>query len=378
MEPQSCSNCWPRVATWHIYLGQDVQTGLGQKGDRSEKVGQVRYRKIAKDSIEISELSFGTGDNAGAMIHGSSRQQIELVAYALEKGINFFDTSAAYGRGAAEVNLGRVLADLGARNAMVSTKAFIPPTAFTRIGEKVTESLEDSLFRLRRDCVDVLLLHNPIRARPNPENPLIMAMTPAQALEAALPAMVKAREAGKCRMLGLACDESEVAAILPVVESGEFAMINFTYNLANPSAARPIAGIPDAIDFDGLFELTERHNVWIAVVRPLAGGALAGNILDQGLDGVHELSRGYFRMLPQVHQPMISMARKLAFLNRPPEQTLAEAAYRYILMQRQVTTVIGGFSEIGHIADAVAAMEAGPLGEADMRRIDQVLEAGFW
>lgn len=336
----------------------------------------MRYRSVGKDPIAVSEISFGTGDNAGAMVHGSSAEQLALVEHAIAAGINLFDTSAAYGRGAAEVNLGRVLVDLGAREVHVATKAFIPPGDFSRIGARVTESLEDSLFRLRRECVDILLLHNPIRARPNPENPLIQAMTPAEALESALPALVRAREAGKCRMLGLACDESETASVLPVVGSGEFAMINFTYNLANPSAARPVPGIAPSIDFTGLFDAAERHDMWVAVVRPLAGGALASGILDKGLGGIHPLSRGYFRMMPQVHEPMIRIARKFGFLHRPPEQTLAEAAYRYILMQPRVATVIGGFSEVAHLQDAIAAVDAGPLGGADMQRIDDVLSTG--
>lgn len=337
----------------------------------------MRYRKIGKDPLNVSEIAFGTGDNAGTMVHGSSKEQIALVEHALESGINLFDTSAAYGKGAAEVNIGRVLADLGAKDAYITTKAFIPPNDFSRIGEKVTESLEDSLFRLRRDCVDILLLHNPIRSQRNPENPLITAMTPTEALEAALPAMVKARDAGKCRMLGLACDESETVTVIPVMDSGEFSMINFTYNLANSTAARPVAGIPDSINFEGLFETAERHDAWVAVVRPLAGGALAGNILEKGLEGVHSLSRGYFRMLPQVHEPMIRTARKFAFLHRPPEQSLAEAAYRYILMHPRVATVIGGFSEIGQMSDALKAVEAGALSKEDLIRIEAVIDEGF-
>lgn len=337
----------------------------------------MRYRSIGKDPLHLSEIAFGTGDNAGTMIHGSSRDQIALVEHALQKGINLFDTSAAYGRGAAEVNIGRVLADLGARDAHVTTKAFISPRDFNRIGEKVTESLEDSLFRLRRDSVDLLLLHNPIRHAINPENPLIRAITPAEVIQEALPALIKAKEAGKCRMLGLACDESEADQVIQVLSTGAFSMINLTYNLANPSAARPFAGVPAAIDFSGLFEAAERHDAWISVVRPLAGGALAGQILAHGLDGIHALSRGYFRMMPQVHEPMIRLARRYAFLDRSPEQTIAQAAYQYILQQPRVATVIGGFSEIAHMDDALAAVETGPLSQADNARIDQIHDEGY-
>jgi aryl-alcohol dehydrogenase-like predicted oxidoreductase len=82
-------------------------------------------------------------------------------------------------------------------------------------------------------------------------------------------------------------------------------------------------------------------------------------------------------MLPQVHEPMIRMAKRFAFLHRPPSQTLAEAAYRYILGHPQVATVIGGFSDISHMADALAAVSAGPLSASDLARIELELDKGF-
>jgi aryl-alcohol dehydrogenase-like predicted oxidoreductase len=337
----------------------------------------MRYRTLGKWPMTISEIAFGTGDNAGVMVHGSSKQQLDLIGKALALGINLFDTSAAYGRGAAEVNLGRVLSDLDAKDALVSTKAIILPHERNRIGEKIRDSVEDSLFRLRRDRVDVLLLHNPMRARPNPQNPLITSLTPAQVFEQAFPAMVKAREQGKARFLGLACDESETASVLPVLDSGEFAMINFTYNLANPSAAMRVAGVPDTENFEGLFEAAAKHETWVAVVRPLAGGALAGGMLEQGLDGLHPLSRGYFRMLPQVHGPMLHNARHFGFLDRPGEQTLAQAAYKFILSHSQVSTVIGGFSDIAQLEEAVAALGQGDLSAGDRVGIAAVHAKGF-
>jgi aryl-alcohol dehydrogenase-like predicted oxidoreductase len=135
----------------------------------------LKYRTSGKSALRLSEVGFGTGDNAGVVVHGSSQEQLGIVQRALELGVNLFDTSAAYGRGAAEVNLGRMLQDLGARDALVMTKAFIPPSDVGRIAEKGTESLEDSLSRLRRSHVDVLLLHNPVRRNPDPagDNPLI-------------------------------------------------------------------------------------------------------------------------------------------------------------------------------------------------------------
>jgi aryl-alcohol dehydrogenase-like predicted oxidoreductase len=337
----------------------------------------MRYRALGKWPLKISEISFGTGDNAGVMVHGSSRQQLELIDRALALGVNLFDTSAAYGRCAAEVNLGRVLSDVGARDALVSTKAIILPHELHRIGAAIRDSVEASLFRLRRDRVDILLLHNPMRTAPNPRNPLITSLTSAQVIEQALPAMIKAREQGKARFLGLACDESQTTAVLPVLCSGEFAMINFTYNLANPSAAMQVDGIAEHDNFEGLFAAAAKHSTWVAVVRPLAGGALAGAMLEKGLAGLHDLSRGYFRMLPQVHGPMLENARRFSFLNRPGEQTLAQAAYKFILAHPQVSTVIGGFSDITQLEEAIESVGAGPLSGADSAAIAAVHRNGF-
>jgi len=337
----------------------------------------MRYRTLGKSPLKVSEVAFGTGDNAGVMVHGSSKEQLELVERAITLGINLFDTSAAYGRSAAEVNLGRVLQDLGAKDALVSTKALIPPHDMHRIGDKIRDSVDESLFRLRRESVDVLLLHNPMRAGANPLNPLITPLTSAQVLEQALPAMIRAREQGKARFLGLACDESETTSVLPVLDSGEFAMINFTYNLANPSAALHVEGIPPHENFEGLFAAAAKHRTWVAVVRPLAGGALAGAMLEKGLAALHDLSRGYFRMLPQVHGPMLENARRFGFLNRPGEQTLAQAAYKFILAHPQVSTVIGGFSDITQMEEAVSAIDAPPLPASDQARISEVHRTGF-
>lgn len=82
----------------------------------------------------------------------TSDQGIRLVHAALDHGIRFFDTAAAYGDGASERVLGRALE--GRPGARVCTKVLFD-------GEPLLPRLEASLRRLRRERVDVLLLHGP-------------------------------------------------------------------------------------------------------------------------------------------------------------------------------------------------------------------------
>ena len=105
-------------------------------------------------------LTFGCGAVGGLMTKGAPADQERAVARALEAGINHFDTAAAYGDGASEQNIGRVLASLKP-DIVLSTKVRVPDER-PDIGAAIAASLEASLKRLQRDHVDVFQLHNVI------------------------------------------------------------------------------------------------------------------------------------------------------------------------------------------------------------------------
>jgi aryl-alcohol dehydrogenase-like predicted oxidoreductase len=100
----------------------------------------LRYRPFGDEAIGVSEVSFGTGDDAGVMVHGSSHQQRDIIGAALDAGVNLFDSSPAYGKGAAEVNLGRVLRELSAADVFVMTKAFVHAHDRARIQEAIPKA----------------------------------------------------------------------------------------------------------------------------------------------------------------------------------------------------------------------------------------------
>jgi aryl-alcohol dehydrogenase-like predicted oxidoreductase len=336
----------------------------------------LKYRKLGNSGLELSEIAFGTGDNAGGIVYGSQKHQQTMVECALELGVNTFDCSPDYGKGLGEANLGRVLKEIGA-NPIVMTKVEIMPEEFGRMRDKVRESLRDSLMRLGRDHVDVFMLHNPIRSRRDPSIRQWTPLTPGDVLDEILPAMLELRDAGKARYFGIACEAAETAAVRKAVESRQFTMINSWFNLANPSAATPVDGLPERDHYDGLFDLANEFGLGVAVIRPLAGGALTGPILEKRHAGRHDLSRGYLRDRPEVFEPELERGRHFAFLHRPGEQTISEAAVRYILATPPVTTVVGGFSDTAQMEEAARAVERGPLSDADRAAVNAVFAKGF-
>src|SRR3984957_18313458 len=116
----------------------------------------------AAPGMRLSVLGFGCGAVGGLMVRGDALDQERTVARAIAAGVNYFDTAVQYGNGESENNLGRVLHKLKPANAVVGTKARLPPSEFGRVADAVTASLEGSLRRLRLDRVDIFHLHNPI------------------------------------------------------------------------------------------------------------------------------------------------------------------------------------------------------------------------
>ena len=81
----------------------------------------MKYRRLGRTGIEVSELVFGCGNVGGLSIRGTPGDMRAAVRRALDAGINWFDTAAAYGKGVSEQSLGRLLADVD-ETPYVSTK----------------------------------------------------------------------------------------------------------------------------------------------------------------------------------------------------------------------------------------------------------------
>ena len=158
----------------------------------------MRYRTAGR-LPRLSEIAFGTGDTAGGIIYGTPNHQRALVEKALELGVNLFDCSPDYGKGLGEANLGRVLRDIGAADVHIITKVEIMPEDTGRIRDRVRESVNDSLLRLQRDHVDVVMLHNPCQAKRNPSVRVWMPVSPDDVLDEVLPALRAVQEKNRAR-----------------------------------------------------------------------------------------------------------------------------------------------------------------------------------
>ena len=338
----------------------------------------MKYRRLGKTDLSVSEISLGTGDNAGLMMNAPERERAAALARAFELGINYFDTSPDYGKGQAEANLGLALKSVRAP-AIVATKVEIMPPDLGDIAGAVTRSLDASLRRLQREAVDILMIHNPPRFARDANAAYWTPLTPADMLGEALEGLERARKAGKARHFGFTCENAEPDAVNEVLRSGRFDVINCWYNIVNPTAGMEMPqGVRygrDYEDYRGMITHAGANDVGVAVIRPLAGGALAPQVVASGAAGRHANAGGMYTRKPETFRPEIERGRAFGFLHKPT-RSLPIAAYQFALSNPCVSTIVGGFSDLAQLEE-LAGADLAPLSDQEMADIRAVYEHNF-
>ena len=153
------------------------------------------YNELGKTGMKVSNLGFGASSLGGVFHDIREAEGITAVHTAVDNGINFIDVSPYYGHYKAETVLGKALKEIERDRYYLSTKV-------GRYGEngvntwdysakRVTASVYESMERLNIDYIDLINVHDVEFADLN------------QVVEETLPALVKLREEGVVKHVGI-------------------------------------------------------------------------------------------------------------------------------------------------------------------------------
>ncbi len=344
----------------------------------------MEYRMVGDTDLKISEIGFGCGGAAGLMVRGSFEEQVKVIDRALELGINYFDESPDYGYpGVSEVNLGKVMRELGAR-PLICTKIEIRGHNLDDIAGLVERSLNESLERMGVEYTDVLMIHNgPVWDKPEMNSrPDGGGYYSTVWIEdyfkkgGAIEGLERVRDAGKARYLGFICRGNDGTQVRTLLDTGIFSLINVTTHLLNPTGTmeKPL-GLKVQSDFGNVISYAEEVGAMGVIYSPLAGGVLADNTIMGGAP--HPLVTAGPRANPSpAFLNNIERAKKLAFLSKPG-RNLAQAGTSFNLMYPGVATSLGGFSDINQLEEIAACSGMPGLTEEEMVRVESYWNSNF-
>ena len=323
----------------------------------------MKYRKLGKTGISISGVGFGCGNVGGIIIRQPNQVRLQAVRRALESGINYFDTAPQYGQGQSELNLGQLLKELHA-NPFVATKVRLKNEDLGNINKVINDSLNNSLKRLQRDYVDVLLLHNPVCARRGNRRD---SVTVEDVLGAGgiLQAMGNIKAQGKARFLGFT-GLGDTDVLHSLVKTGRFDVFQCYYNILNPSAAEEVKPGFSAQDYKGLMKVAASAGMGILGIRIMAAGALSNEPPTRASENTMSPGSEY--------DSDISKGKGLESLVGGNVESIQELAFRYALSNKQLSCLLIGFAELQHIEQSVAWVDKGPLPISMMEKIREMRE----
>ena len=323
-------------------------TGEKQENPTEPPVGQMTYRTNPKNNEKVSILGYGmmrlpTVDSQGsAREDGDAEIDQEMVNrqvdYAIEHGVNYFDTSPAYCKGRSEHCTGIALARHKRDEFIIATKLsnFAPETWTHEAG---VQMFQNSLKELQVDYIDYLLLHA-VGGGDDPED--AMKKFNARYIDnGVLDYLLEQREKGVIKNLGFSYHgHIEVYDYLLSQHDKykwDFVQIQLNYfDWKN-------ADKNDEDNAEYLYNELVKRNIPAIIMEPLLGGRLA--------------------KLPD------PLATKL--LQREPERSVASWAFRYAGTHPGVLTVLSGMTFMEHLKDNLKSYcPLKPLSDEEMKFLE--------
>ncbi len=310
------------------------------------------YRRLGRTGLDVSELSFGAA-------RGSTEDRqgfITTVHACLDAGLNFIDTAESYDDGDSERVLGEALR--GHDDIIVETKyrpydSHAPGANYTGTPERLIASAEESLRRLQRDRLDVLLGHG-IRTLESFER--FMS-------DGCYEAMVKLREQGKVQFLGiseLSEGDGTHQVLQRAVPTGAFDVVMLTLNFLLQTAA------------DSVLPLCSTHDVGTVVMMPLNQASKASGLVS--VPAALELVRRHIAQGHLPDEPPYTDPDLLDFLK---PYSIPEAAIRYVLCH-DVTTCCVGTRSTERLEQNLRAVDPPYLDPARLSRLRDLFGRIAW
>lgn len=311
-------------------------------------VGEMTYRTDAHGQ-KVSLLGFGMmrlpiegGGNLRENPDAKLDQETinRMVDYAMEHGVNYYDTAPVYMRGMSEKATGIALNRHPREKWLVATKMSNFRT-WTR--EASIKMYENSFKELGVDYIDYYLLHSFGGVDENGKSNFEMRFVDNGVLDF----LLEEREKGRIRNLGWSFhgQQSEFDNVVAMHDKYHWDFAQIQMNYVDWRYAHEIE--EENVNAEHLYTELDKKEIPIVIMEPVLGGRLA------------TLNEQIARQLKE----------------REPERSLASWAFRYLGMFPRIMTSLSGMSAMEHVEDNVRThCPMTPLAADEMALLERVAD----
>lgn len=309
----------------------------------------MNYRQLGNSGVRVSVIGLGTNQFGGKVDQHSVN---DIMASALDMGINFIDTADVYQNGRSEETLGVALKGRW-QQVVLATKVFGKtadgPNDRGASRYHIFNGVEDSLRRLQSDHIDLYQIHRWDAATP---------------IEETLRALDDLVRSGKVRYIGA----SGFAA----------------WQLARANLLAEMRGWSPFITIQPHYHMLERalekemvpycnaYGVGILPYFPLAGGFLTGKYKRDAAAPVGSRGEGSAYVQGYMTDANYSIVERLTTWAENHGRTMAELAHAWLLTQPQVSSVISGATKVVQVQQNARAADW-DLSPAELKEVNDIL-----
>ena len=328
-------------------------------------------RRLGRSNLEVSAMGIGCWAMGGPWdwleADGSKgpvgwgqvddAESIRAIHYALEAGINFFDTAANYGCGRSERVLSQALA--GRRDKVILATKFgyivdeekrtVTETT-DNVVDRIRQECEDSLRRLQTDYIDLYQFH--------------WGEYPAEKAGEVRDFLEKLVEEGKIRWYGWSTDNPEGARVF--AQGPHCTAIQHWMNMN-------MANINIGHDRPQMLAICEEYDQASINRSPLVMGMMTGKFNIDTTFPEDDVRHSWDLRAGKSPQNLqrIEAVRKM-FADAGDPRTQAQIALAWIWTRSDRTIPIPGFKTVAQVKENIQAMEFGLLSKEQMNKIDEI------
>ncbi|MEO9782011.1 MAG: aldo/keto reductase [Sedimentitalea sp.] len=317
----------------------------------------MRLNRIGNTDVKVTEISFGCASIGNLYRAATDQAAQDVLQYAWDAGIRYFDTAPRYGRGLSEQRLGQFLSHMPRDSFVVSTKVgrilspgapikeadgFVDPlpnaVRHDYSGDGLEASLEHSLGLMQTTYADIVFVHDIGTYTHGADNAAHMEAFLGSGYER----LVRLKEQGKIRAFGLGVNENQIC--MDVMDHGPIDVIL-------------LAGRLTLLDRSAEQELTARCRAQGTSL--VLGGVFNSGILATGV--VDGATYDYEPASPEIIKQVAVLQEKAGQLGLP----LATAALHFARRHELTASVLLGTAKVSSLQRNFAALNTSVPAEFD-------------